>query len=109
MPQDRFKTLIRGRRKAKEQTRNSDTAKGVGYRKVRSKYVKGKDGYGKVISELREKLIRENGGKDPGEDTVAMHKYPGTHKPGKGKGNLTGKFGSKSKNTADSNKHRAKK
>jgi len=101
MAADRFKSRVR-------QSRHSATAKGVGYDMVRSKYVKGPDGYGAVISELREKLLAKSGGKDPGRNVVAMHKYPGEHR-GDGAKDLMGKFGSRGKNTADSNRLRARK
>ena len=87
------------------QTRNALTAKGEGYHMVRSKFLKDKDGYGRVISDLREKLIAANGGKDPGPDVVAMHTFPGAHLGGKR--DLMGKFGSRGMNTADSNRLRA--
>lgn len=101
MTADRFKSRVK-------QSRHSLTAKGVGYDMVRSKYLKGPDGYGAVISELREKLIAKNGGKDPGVNTVAMHKYPGAHR-GKSAKDLMGKFGSRGLNTSDSNRARARK
>jgi hypothetical protein len=75
----------------------------VAYSQVRSKFVKGKDGYGKKISTAREKLIAANGGKDPGKDVVAMHETFGSHKNGDGKVH----WGTRAENTAESNKHRA--
>lgn len=76
------------------------------YDMIRSKISKGKDGYGKVVTTARERLM-ERLGKDPGEDTVAMHKTGGSHF-GKGK-DQDSKWGSRGENTADSNRARAKK
>jgi hypothetical protein len=56
----------------KKQTRNEDTSKGI-YTKVRSRFVKGKDGQKAVITLAREKMIEANGGKDPGPSMVAHH------------------------------------
>ena len=74
-----------------------------GYLMQRSRVSKGPDGYGKVVSVAREKLMQKLG-KDPGEDVVAMHKEFGSHfeKDG-GKAS----FGSRASNTAESNKNRA--
>jgi hypothetical protein len=88
-----------------KQTRNALTAKGIGYKKVRSKFVKGPDGYGKVISVAREHLISENKGKDPGKDTVARHLKPGAHFE---KDGGKARWGSRGDNTAESNKWRVK-
>jgi hypothetical protein len=101
MTESRFKTRVKG----KEQTRNSLTAKGVGYNKVRSKFLKGPDGYGRVISVAREKLLEKSGGKDPGKDVVARHLKPGAHFE---KDGGAAKWGSRGDNTAESNKFRAK-
>jgi len=92
---------------AKKQTRNSDTAKGggYGYHLVRSKILKGKDGYGKVISVDREKMVKKLG-RDPGPDVVVQHKEGGAHKDKDGD---DFKIGTRSENTAESNKARAKK
>lgn len=61
--------------------KDNTTGKGGnrGYTMVRSKFVKGKDSYGKVITLARELLIKKNGGKDPGKDVVAAHKEFGAH------------------------------
>lgn len=75
------------------------------YKMVRSKTVKGPDGYGKVISVDREKMINKLG-KDPGKNTVVMHKKFGIHKNPKGE---DFKIGTRAENTAESNKNRAKK
>lgn len=85
--------------------RNKVTTEGgsTAYKMVRSKFTKGKDGYGKVISAAREKLIKKSDGKDPGENTVAMHKKFGSHFE---KGGGAAEWGSRAKNTAESNKHR---
>jgi hypothetical protein len=97
MAEENFKARV------KNQTRKSLTAKGVGYRKVRSKHTKGKDGYGKVIIEARERLIARNKGKDPGKDTVAAHYSGGPHFE---KGGGRARFLSRAKNTAESNRAR---
>ena len=72
------------------------------YNMVRSKVVKGKDGYGKVVSVAREKLMQRLG-KDPGEDVVAAHKNGGSHFEKDG-----GAFdiASRGENTAESNRAR---
>lgn len=49
-----------------------------GYRMVRSKISKGKDGYGKMVTEAREKLMQKLG-YDPGYNVVAAHKNFGAH------------------------------
>jgi hypothetical protein len=105
MSAEAFKARVRGHG---EQSRKSETAKGRGYHLVRSKFVKGKDNYGKIVTSLREKLLAANGGKDPGPDVVAMHKFPGAHKGTTGK-DMMGKFGSRASNTASSNRLRARK
>lgn len=59
-----------------------DTGKGgaEGYRMVRSKYLKGPDGYGKTITQARENLIAADPQhRDPGPDVVAAHVNPGVH------------------------------
>ena len=104
MSAEAFKARVKGRG---EQSRKSETALGRGYHLVRSKFVKGKDHYGKIVTVLREKLLAANGGKDPGPDVVAMHKYPGAHKGTTGK-DVMGKFGSRADNTRESNRLRAK-
>lgn len=75
------------------------------YSMVRSKISKGPDGYGKVISVAREKLLQKLG-RDPGVNTVAMHKEFGSHFE---KDGGAAKWGSRSDNTAESNKNRARK
>ncbi len=64
MPKPKIKTA--------GQTRNEDTSRGI-YTKIRSKFVKGKDGQRAVITLAREKMIEANGGKDPGPNMVAHH------------------------------------
>jgi len=76
------------------------------YKQVRSKYVKGADGYGKKVTPLRERLIARNGGKDPGKDVVAAHTKPGPH-PGDSGDDVRGRFESREKNSADAGKLRA--
>jgi len=79
---------------------------GRAYKMTRSKISKGKDGYGKVVSVAREKLMRRLG-YDPGKNTVAMHKEAGSHHDkdgGKTKG-----WGTRGENTAESNRKRSKK
>lgn len=75
------------------------------YYMVRSKVSKGPDGYGKVISAAREKLLQKLG-RDPGVDTVAMHKEFGSHFE---KSGGAADWGTRAENTAESNKHRARK
>lgn len=89
----------------KKQTRNSLTSKGVGYHKVRSKYLKGPDGYGRVISVDRERLLARLKGKDPGKDVVVQHKKPGPHLSKTGE---PFKIGTRGENTAESNRLRAR-
>lgn len=103
MSTEAFKARVRGHG---EQSRKSETAKGRGYHLMRSKFVKGKDNYGKIVTALREKLIAANDGKDPGPDVVAMHKFPGAHK-GVGLRDMMGKFGTRAHNTRDSNRLRS--
>jgi hypothetical protein len=89
--------------KTKDQTRNSETAKGKGYKLVRSKHLKGKDGYGRLVQADREAHLDKNGGKDPGKDKVIAHKNPGSHKtPGDGYTLKT-----RAENTAESNSYRS--
>jgi len=75
-----------------------------GYRMVRSKIAKGKDGYGRMISQEREEMLQKLG-RDPGPNVVAMHKEFGSHHSP-----LIEKWkkGTRGENTAESNKHRAK-
>ena len=87
-----------------KQTRNALTSRGI-YDKQRSKHVKGKDGYGKVISVAREKLLDKNGGKDPGPDVVAFHVEGGSHKNGK-TDDEKAIWAPKGKNTSESNMRR---
>lgn len=77
-----------------------------GYKMVRSKNVKGPDGYGKVITKARENMISKGGGKDPGYNVTANHTTGGAHHEEDG-----GKFrkGTRAENTAESNRARAKK
>lgn len=74
-------------------------------KEVRSKFVKGKDGYGKVITKAREALIARNGGKDPGYNIVAAHLTPGSHFE---KDGGAARKATRGENTAESNKMRAK-
>ncbi len=73
-----------------------------GYRMMRSKIAKDKNGYGKVVSVAREKLMQKLG-KDPGYNVVAAHDKPGSHFEKDG-----GEFdpATRSENTAESNKLR---
>ncbi len=84
--------------------RDAKTTKGGNraYKMVRSKVSKGKDGYGKVVSAAREKLMQKSG-KDPGYNTVAKHEKDGSHFEEDGG---KAKFGSRASNTADANKKR---
>jgi hypothetical protein len=78
---------------------------GISYREVRSKISRGKDGYGKVVSVAREKMMQKLG-KDPGKDIVAAHKNPGAHRE---KGGGAAEPRPRGENTAESNKKRSKK
>lgn len=78
---------------------------GISYSMVRSKVSKGPDGYGKVVSVAREKMMQKMG-KDPGEDLVAAHLDIGAHKEKDG-GAAAPK--TRGENTAESNKKRVKK
>ncbi len=110
MSEERLRLRLKERKRQKDedtkrkQTRNSLTAQGRGYRMVRSKYLKGPDGYGRVISVARENLIKKNGGKDPGEDVVAAHYEPGAHLE---KDGGKARFKSRGWNTTQANKARA--
>lgn len=112
MGAERFKLKVNERSRNKKdqekrkQTRNSLTAQGRGYRMVRSKHLKGPDGYGRVISLAREKLIEKNGGKDPGENMVAAHFEPGAHFE---KDGGKARFKTRGWNTGEANRLRAKK
>lgn len=77
----------------------------TGYRMVRSRYVKDKSGYGKVISTAREELIKKNGGKDPGPNTVAAHKSFGSHFGGDK--DQESSWATRGWNTSESNMNRA--
>jgi hypothetical protein len=70
---------------------------------VRSKISKGKDGYGKMVTQEREAMMQKLG-YDPGEDKVAMHNTFGSHFSKKIDGYH---MGTRAENTAESNKHRA--
>lgn len=76
-----------------------------GYKMVRSKIDKDKKGYGKVISVAREKML-ERIGHPVSSNTTANHTKPGSHFEKDG-----GEFkkGTRSENTAESNRERAKK
>ena len=71
-----------------------------GYKMVRSKVVKGPDGYGKVITKAREQLLRKLG-YDPGYNKVAMHEKGGSHH-GEKQGKV--KWGSRKENSSDAGK-----
>lgn len=89
----------------KKQTRNSLTAKGI-YDKTRSKFLKDKNGYGRVIAVAREQLLEKNGGKDPGSNVVAFHVEGGPH----ANGNTNDEkaiWATKGQNTAESNMRRS--
>lgn len=88
----------------KKQTRNSATAKGL-YDKVRSKWVKGADGYGAVISVAREKLLDKSHGKAP-EGAVAFHLQGGAHN-NHSTADEGAIWSTKGQNTAESNMRRA--
>lgn len=89
--------------KTKDQTRNSETAKGRGYKLVRSKHLKGSDGYGRIVQADKERHLDNNGGRDIGKDKVIAHKSAGSHKtPGD---DYTVK--TRGENTAESNKLRS--
>jgi hypothetical protein len=89
----------------KKQTRNTSTAKGL-YTKTRSKFMKGSDGYGAVVTLAKEKAMEANGGPLP--KGSAVH-----HKSGNKAGAKNTKddmdFGvmTKGENTAESNMRRA--
>jgi len=89
--------------KTRGQTRNSETAKGRGYKLVRSKHLKGADGYGRIVQADREAHLDKNGGKDPGKNKVIAHKTAGAHKtPGD-----SAELKTRGENTAESNKLRS--
>ena len=75
-----------------------------GYKMVRSKIAKGKDGYGKMVTLAREKMMKRLG-YDPGPNVTANHTKGGSHHEKDG-----GKFkkGTRSENTAESNRKRAR-
>lgn len=83
--------------------KENKTTKGgnIGYRETRSKYVKGPDGYGKVITVARENLIKKLG-YDPGKDVVASHVNPGAHHGA----DQESYWASRGRNTAESNMNR---
>jgi len=88
--------------KTKGQTRNSDTAKGKGYKLIRSKHLKGKDGYGRIVQADREKEMDKSNGKKLGKNKVIAHKSPGSHKsPGD-----SYEVKTRGENTAESNRIR---
>lgn len=91
--------------KKKKQTRNTETAKGL-YTKVRSKFEKGADGYGAVVTLAREKAMEANGGSLP--KGSAVHHKSGSKAGAKNKKDDMD-FGvmSKSDNTRESNMRRA--
>jgi hypothetical protein len=87
-------------------TKKVDTKSTDYYKQVRSKFVKGADGYGKKVTPLREKLLAANGGKDPGYNVVAAHHKPGPH-PGEKGDDIRGKFKSRKENSSEAGKLRA--
>jgi hypothetical protein len=91
-------------RKSREE-HTSTGGGGISYAMVRSKVSRGKDGYGKVVSLARERLMQKLG-RDPGVDTVAAHYEPGAHKEADGG---KARFESRGENTAESNTKREKK
>jgi hypothetical protein len=58
--------------KKKKQTRNTESAKGL-YTKVRSKFIKDKNGYGEPVTLAREKAMEANGGPLP-KGSAVHHK-----------------------------------
>ena len=75
-----------------------------GYNEVRSKYVKGKDHYGKVITQARENLIASDPKhRDPGPETVASHVNFGAHHGS----DQDAYWATRGRNTAESNMNRA--
>lgn len=92
-------------RRRKKQTRNSQTAKGL-YDKVRSKFVKGPDGYGEVVSKAREMAMERNGGPLP-KGMIAHHVGGGASNNHSDSDEKTAIVISKSANTAESNMRRA--
>lgn len=96
---DSSKAAMHEKRRAK---RASDTGRGI-YSKIRSKFIKGPDGYGAVISKARENLIAKNGGKDPGPNVVAHHLAGGSSYGNTMEEDSNSAFVSKSDNTRESN------
>lgn len=85
------------------------------YDMTRSKIVKGKDGYGAVITKAREDVLQEikarkglAAAKKAGENSnlVARHRKPGAHK-GDAAGDESAYLGTRGDNTTESNKLRA--
>lgn len=76
-----------------------------GYRTVRSKIAKDKNGEGKRVTMARERLMQKLG-YDPGYNKVAAHKSGGSHFE---KNGGAAELKSRSENTAESNKARKKK
>lgn len=75
---------------------------GRAYNMVRSKIVDGKDGYGKVVSVARERMMQKLG-RDPGYNVVAAHDHGGSHFEKDG-----GEFdvSTRAENTSESNRAR---
>lgn len=89
----------------KKQTRNTDTAKGI-YTKVRSKFLKLKDGSGMPVTLAREKAMEANGG--PLQKGTAVHHKSGSKAGAKNKDDdMDFSVMSKSDNTRESNMRRA--
>jgi hypothetical protein len=89
----------------KKQTRNTDTAKGL-YTKVRSKFEKGADGYGKVITLAREKAMEASGGSLP-KGSAVHHKSGSKAGADNKKDDMDFGVMTKGENTAESNMRRA--
>jgi hypothetical protein len=75
------------------------------YSQVRSKISKYANGDPKVVTVEREQMMQKLG-YDPGPNVTANHKEFGSHFSKKGE---PFKMGTRAENTAESNKHRAKK
>lgn len=89
----------------KKQTRKSDTAKGL-YTKVRSKILKGKDGYGAVVTVAREIAMMKAG--KPLPSHMVAHHIDGNKKGAKNiDDDKKVMVVSKGENTAESNMRRA--
>lgn len=72
-----------------------------GYKMQRSQVLKGPDGYGRVVTAARERLLQKLG-KDPGKDMVASHVNPGSHHGA----DQDSYWATRGRNTAESNMNR---